>query len=72
MYEYLLCFRHHLKMPLRKHAYSNKLKILPRKNENVQIKNSDIFFIFLLKRQIGVLVRTADEAVLTSTHNLFF
>ena len=29
--------------PLRKHAYSNTLKILPPKNENFQIKNSDIF-----------------------------
>ena len=28
---------------LRKHAYSNVLKILPPKNENFQIKNSDIF-----------------------------
>ena len=30
---------------LRKHAYSNILKILPqkKKNENFQIKNSDIF-----------------------------
>ena len=34
--------------PLRKHAYSNILKILPPKNENFQIKNSDIF-TFLLK-----------------------
>ena len=33
------------KFPLRKHAYSNKLKILPSKNENFQIKNSDIFQI---------------------------
>ena len=33
---------------LRKHAYSNILKILPPKNENFQIKNSDIF-MFLLK-----------------------
>ena len=34
------------KMPatLRKHAYSNILKILPPKNENVQIKNPDIFY----------------------------
>ena len=32
-------------MPLRKHAYSNILKILPPKNENFQIKNSDIFHI---------------------------
>ena len=30
---------------LRKHAYSNTLKILPPKNENFQIKNSDIFQI---------------------------
>ena len=34
---------------LRKHAYSNILKILPPKNENFQIKNSNIFFIFLHK-----------------------
>ena len=32
-------------MSLRKHAYSNILKILPPKNENFQIKNSDIFHI---------------------------
>ena len=31
--------------PLRKQAYSNILKILPPKNENFQIKNSDIFLI---------------------------
>ena len=31
--------------PLRKHAYSNLLKILPQKNENFQIKNSDIFHV---------------------------
>ena len=30
---------------IRKHAYSNTLKILPPKNENFQIKNSDIFQI---------------------------
>ena len=30
---------------LRKHAYSNILKFLPPKNENFQIKNSDIFHI---------------------------
>ena len=32
-------------IPLRKHAYSNILKILPPKNENFQIKISDIFHI---------------------------
>ena len=30
---------------LRKHAYSNKLKILPSKNESFQIKNSDTFHV---------------------------
>ena len=30
---------------LRKHAYSNLLRILPPKNENFQMKNSDIFLI---------------------------
>ena len=30
---------------LRKHAYSNKLKILPPKNEKIQIKSPDIFHI---------------------------
>ena len=30
---------------LRKHAYSNILKILPPKNENFQIKNSDMFHV---------------------------
>ena len=29
----------------RKYAYSNILKILPPKNENFQIKNSDVFHI---------------------------
>ena len=31
---------------LRKHAFSNILKILPPKNEIFQIKNSDIFHVF--------------------------
>ena len=35
----------HLAHPLRKHACSNLLKILPPKNENLQIKNSYIFHI---------------------------
>ena len=30
---------------LRKHAYSNILKIIPPKNENIQIKKSNIFHI---------------------------
>ena len=38
-------FRLLYKRTLRKHAYSNILKILPPKNENFQIKKSDIFHI---------------------------
>ena len=34
-----------LSASLRKHAYSNIVKILPPKNEKFQIKNSDIFHI---------------------------
>ena len=37
-----ICIEH----ALRKHAYSNILKILPPKNENFQIKNPEIFHIF--------------------------
>ena len=33
------------RVTLRKHAYSNTLKILPPKNENFQIKNSDVSHI---------------------------
>ena len=42
----IIPFRH-LDIPqsLRKHAYSNILRILPSKNENFQIKNSDIVLI---------------------------
>ena len=34
------------RLSLRKQAYSNILKISPPKNENFQIKSSDIFHIF--------------------------
>ena len=37
----------------RKHAYSNKLKILPPKNGNFQMKNSDIFHISALNIAYG-------------------
>ena len=39
----------HLACPLRKHAYSNILKISPSKTESFQIKILIFFFIFLLK-----------------------
>ena len=34
-----------LRLALQKHAYTSILKILPPKNANFQIKNSDIFHI---------------------------
>ena len=40
-------------LTLRKHAYSNILKILLPKNENFQIKNSDIFRISALSIDCG-------------------
>ena len=69
---------------LRKHAYSNTLKILPPKNENFQIKNSDIFHISAQNIDCGYSLKphrrggsneypqSMSEAVLTSTHNLCF
>ena len=48
---YAVCIHHNritkaiLLSTLRKHAYSNILKILPPKNEKFQIKNSDIFHV---------------------------
>ena len=57
---------------LRKHAYSNKLKILPhKKNEKFQIKNYDIFPISAQNIRWYSL-EPPDEAVLTSTNNLCF
>ena len=59
---------------LRKHAYSNILKVLQTKMESFQVRNSDIFHIRICsKHRLWVLVRTAPrlgEAVLPSTHNL--
>ena len=44
---------------LRKHVYSNILKILPPKNENFQIKKCLYFAYFCSKHRLWVLVRTA-------------
>ena len=65
-------------LPLRKHAYSNILKILSPKNENFQIKNSDIFHVSAQNIDCGYSLEppqrggstSTHEAVLTSTHNL--
>ena len=53
-------FSWRIKITLQKQAYSNILKILPPKNENFQIKNSDIFSYFCSKNRLWVLVRTAS------------
>ena len=50
---------------LRKHAYSNVPKFFPPKNENFQIKILIFFNISAQNIDCG-------EAVLTSTHNLYF
>ena len=42
--------------PLRKHAYSNILKILPPKNENFQKRKSDIFIISAQNIDCGYLL----------------
>ena len=45
-----------LTLPLRKHVNSNILKILPPKNENFQIKKSDIFHISAQNVDCGYLL----------------
>ena len=42
-----------MQIPLRKHAYSNILGTLPRKHENFQMKNSNIFHIFVQNIDCG-------------------
>ena len=59
---------------LRKHDYSNILKILPPKNEKFQLKNPNIFHISAQNIDCGYSLEPPrrGEAVLTSTHNLCF
>ena len=58
---------------LRKHAYSNTLKNLQPKMAIFQIKNSDVFHISAQNIDCGYsLEPPLVEAVLTSTHNLWF
>ena len=47
-------------LTLRKHAYSNILKISPPKTKSFQLKTSDIFSYFCSKHRLRVLVRTAS------------
>ena len=70
----------HCQFTLRKHAYSNILKLLPPKNGNFSDKKSDIFQISAQNIDCGYSLEPPRrggsnrlvEAVLTSTHNLCF
>ena len=57
---------------LRKHAYSNILKILQIKKENFEIKNSDILRISAQNIDCGYSLEPPQEAVLMTTLNLCF
>ena len=62
---------------LRKHAYLNILRILTplicvTKNENFQMKNTNIFLISAQNIDLRTRYNRLEEAVLTSTHNLCF
>ena len=57
---------------LRKHAYSNTLKILPPKNENFQIKNSDIFHISAQNIDCGYSLEPPRRGGSNEYHNLCF
>ena len=61
-----------IQISLRKHAYSNILKISPPKNENFQIKHSDIFHISAQTIDCGYSLEPPQRGGSTSTHNLCF
>ena len=62
----------HIRNTLRKHIYSNILRILLSKNENSQMKHSSWFHISAQNIDCGYsLEHRLGKAVLTSTHNLF-
>ena len=54
------CLVTHIMLTLRKHAYSNLLKIVQPKKEKIHIKNSDIFSYIISKHRLWVLVRNID------------
>ena len=57
---------------LRKHAYSNILKILPPKNENFQIKTSDIFHISTQNIDCGYSLEPPRRGGSNEYHNICF
>ena len=52
-----------LTIPSRKHAYLNILKILPPKNDNFQIKHSDMFHISAQNRDSGYWLKLPHRGV---------
>ena len=57
---------------LRKHAYSNILKILQSKMENFHIKNSDIFHIPAQNIDYGYSLEPPPRGGSNEYHNLCF
>ena len=58
--------------PLRKHAYSSTLKILPPKNDKFQIKKSDIFYISAQNIVCGYSLEPPQRGGSNEYHNLCF
>ena len=58
--------------PLRKHAYSNILKILQQKKENSLIKNSDIFHISVPNIDCGYLLELPQRGSSNEYPQLMF
>ena len=61
-----------MKPPLRKHVYSNILKILPSTNEKFQIKNSDIFHISVQNKDCRYSLEPPRRGGSNEYHNLCF
>ena len=57
---------------IRKHSYSNILKILSPQKGKFSEKKSDIFYIPSQNIDCGYSLELPRQAVLTSTHNLCF
>ena len=58
--------------PLRKQTYSNILKVLPPKNEDFQIKKSDIFLINAQNIDCGYSLEPPRRGGSNEYHNLYF
>ena len=58
--------------PLRKHAYSNILKILQPKKENFQVKSSDIFHISAQNIDCEYSLKPPRRGGSNEYHNLCF